>query len=196
MQDTNNEQAQLLKIITDFLRKNKIPYMITGAWSAIYYGRPRASHDVDFVVELTKDNLQKALSAFKKLPHTFFMQAETIEDAIDQKSMFNIIHSPTALKFDFWILTDEEFDKARFARRARVKILNQFMQMASAEDTILQKLKWYKMGKIEKHIVDAAFVYQIQKKNLDSSYLAKWTKKLDLEKYFRKLAKINLEEYI
>ena len=36
------------------------------------------------------------------------------------------------------------------------------MEMASAEDTILQKLKWFRMGKIEKHLVDAAFVYQIQ----------------------------------
>ena len=67
-----------------------------------------------------------------------------------------------ALKFDLWILTDEEFDKTRFSRRKRVKILNQFMEMASAEDTILQKLKWFRMGKIEKHLVDAAFVYQIQ----------------------------------
>lgn len=170
--------------------------MITGAWSAIYYGRPRASHDIDFVIELTRDDLKKAMTAFRKLPYTFFLQTESIKEAISQKGMFNVIHSPTALKFDFWILTDGEFDKSRFARKEKVKILNQFMEMASAEDTILQKLKWYEMGKIEKHLIDAAFVYQIQKGKLDSDYLAKWLKKLKLEKYLIKLPKIDLEEYI
>lgn len=196
MENQTNEQAGLLKIITAFLQKNKIPYMITGAWSAIYYGRPRASHDIDFVIELSKDNLKKAIIAFKKLPDTFFAQTESIEEAIIQKSMFNVIHLPTALKFDFWILTDEKFDQSRFTRRKKVKILNQYMQMASAEDTILQKLKWYEMGKIEKHLVDAVFVYQIQKEKLDSDYLIKWSKRLKLDKYLRKLSKIDLEEYI
>lgn len=194
--ESQNDQAELLKLISSFLKQNKIPYMITGAWSAIYYGRPRASHDVDFVLELTTHDFKKAFRAFKKLPHTFFVQTESIKEAIDQKSMFNVIHLPTTLKFDFWILTNEEFDKTRFARRKKVNILDQLMEMASAEDTILQKLKWFVMGKIEKHFVDAAFVYQIQKGKLDNDYLAKWCKRLKLDKYLRKLSKVNLEEYI
>jgi len=68
--------------------------------------------------------------------------------------------------------------------------------MASPEDMILQKLKWYQMGKIEKHLVDAAFVYQIQLKNLDQKYLNLWVKKLKVGKYFKELAKINLEDYL
>lgn len=151
--------------------------MITGAWSAIFYGRPRASQDIDFVVELGSGNVQKVL------------------DAVNRKSMFNVLHLPTMLKLDFWILTDEEFDKSRFKRRKKVKILNSFIEMATAEDTIVQKLRWYKMGGIEKHLIDAAFVYQIQKTNLDKKYLGFWVKKLKLERYYRKLEKIDLEEH-
>lgn len=190
------DQAQLLKVITAQLKKNRVPYMITGAWSAIYYGRPRASHDIDFVVELGRQDLAKVLSIFSPLSDDFFIQKEAIKEAVLEKSMFNVIHLPTTLKLDFWILTDEPFDKSRFRRKRKVKILDQPMVMASAEDTILQKLRWYKMGKIEKHLVDAAFVYQIQKKNLDMGYLADWVRKLGLGKYFRQLAKINLEEYL
>ena len=47
-----NIQANLLRDIVHFLDAKKIPYMITGSWSSIYYGRPRASHDIDFVIEL------------------------------------------------------------------------------------------------------------------------------------------------
>lgn len=170
--------------------------MITGAWSAIFYGRPRASHDIDFVVELHRDNLEKIFQVLDKLPEDFLVQREGVKEAVKKKMMFNIIHLPTMLKLDFWILTDEKFDKERFKRKVRVKVLDQFMQMASAEDTILQKLKWFKTGGIEKHLIDAAFVYQIQRGKLDKKYLQLWVKKLGVEKYYCKLKDIDLEEYL
>ncbi len=190
------DQTELLKIISSFLEKNQIPYMITGAWSAIFYGRPRASHDIDFVVELRPNEAQKFLAAAKKLSDDFLVQPEDVKDALLHKSVFNMVYLPTYLKLDFWLLKNEEFDQVRFSRRKRVKILGQSMMMASPEDMILQKLKWYQMGKIEKHLVDAAFVYQIQLKNLDQKYLNLWVKKLKVGKYFKELAKINLEDYL
>ena len=51
-------QEELLKEITSFLHKANIPYMVTGSLSIIFYGRPRASHDIDFVVE-AEDKDQK-----------------------------------------------------------------------------------------------------------------------------------------
>lgn len=190
------DQAVLLKIISAFLEKNKIPYMITGAWSAIFYGRLRASHDIDFVVELRPNEAQKFLAATSKLSGDFLVQAEDVKDAVINKSIFNILYLPTLLKLDFWLLKDDEFDKSRFSRRRPVQILGRSMMMASAEDTILQKLKWYQMGKIEKHLIDAAFVYQIQLKNLNQKYLNLWVKKLKVGRYFKELAKINLEDYL
>lgn len=190
------DQVELLKIISSFLEKNKIPYMITGAWSAIFYGRPRASHDIDFVVELQPAEAQKFLAATKKLSADFSVQPEDVRDALLHKSIFNMVYLPTYLKLDFWLLKDDEFDQSRFSRRRPVEILGQLMMMASAEDTILQKLKWYQMGKIEKHLVDAAFVYQIQLKNLDQKYLSLWVRKLKVGKYFKELAKVNLEDYL
>ncbi len=170
--------------------------MITGAWSVIFYGRPRASHDIDFVVELHREDLNEIVNVFDQLPEEFLIQVDSILEAVDKKSMFQVLHLPTMLKFDFWLLTDEEFDKSRFKRRKKVKVLDQVMEMASAEDTIIQKLRWYQQGKIEKHLIDAAFVYQIQQKNLDKGYLGLWVKKLKLEKFYRELKKMNLEEYL
>lgn len=190
-----NNQTELLKRVASFLTKHKIPYMITGAWSAIFYGRPRASHDIDFVVEINKKDLEKVLNSFKELSEDFLVQTEMIEEAVNYKSMFNIIHLPSMLKLDFWLLTADEFDKSRFKRRKKVKILDQIMNMASAEDTILQKLRWFNEAKIEKHLIDAAFVYQIQKNNLDFKYLELWVNKLGLKKYYLKLGKIDLKDY-
>lgn len=189
-------QVELLKIIAAFLEKHQIPYMLTGAWSVIFYGRPRASHDIDFVVEIPTEKVDIILRALETLPDDFLIQAESVNEAVKHKSMFNIIHLPTMLKLDFWILTSGEFDQSRFKRRKKVKILNQFMEMATAEDTILQKLIWYEMGEIEKHLIDAAFVYQIQNKNLDKKYLNLWVRKLRVSKYYQKLSKIDLEQYL
>lgn len=70
------------------------------------------------------------------------------------------------------------------------------MEMATPEDTIIQKLIWFSFGEIEKHLIDAAFVLQIQGKKLDRKYLNQWINKLKLKKYFEMLEKIDLEEYI
>ena len=46
------------------------------------------------------------------------------------------------------------------------------------------------------YLIDAAFIYQMQEKKLDFNYLNKWTKILKVEKYLKKLAKIELEKYL
>lgn len=190
------DQGQLLKTIASFLDSQSIPYMLTGALSVVYWGRPRASHDIDFVVEIPEKNSASVLQSMSKLPGDFTVQPEEVSRAIRQKDMFSILHLPTMLKLDFWLLQDDAFDQSRFKRRSQVTLLNQKMTVTSPEDTILQKLRWYKEARIEKHLVDAAFVYQIQKVELDQSYLISWAKKLGVSKFLKKLEKINLEQYI
>lgn len=56
-------QEQLLKDITALLYKEKIPYMITGSLSVISYGRPRSSHDIDFIVEAKNENINHTKKA-------------------------------------------------------------------------------------------------------------------------------------
>lgn len=49
---------------------------------------------------------------------------------------------------------------------------------------------------LEIRVVTAAFVYQIQKKNLDKKYLSRWAKELKITKFLSQLPKIDLEKYI
>ena len=186
------DQAELLKTVASFFEQNHIPYMLTGALSVVYYGRPRASHDIDFVVEIPKKDTDRVLHLLARFPHEFSFQPEAVAQAIASKSMFTMLHMPTMLKLDFWLLQDEAFDQTRFRRKNRVTLLGQIMNITSAEDTILQKLRWYKEAKIEKHVVDAAFVYQIQKKELNTSYLTSWAKKLAVTKFLKQLGKIEI----
>ena len=193
--DTSQAQEQLLKSITKLLQKSKISYMVTGALSVIFYGRPRASHDIDFVIEAKIKDIEKVKKALSSLSHDFLIQEDQIEDAIINNYSFNILHLPTMLKLDFFLLKDDEFDKSRFQRRKNLNVFGQMMNFASVEDTILIKLLWYQDIKIEKHLIDAAFVYQIQDKNLDKPYLSKWAKKHKTSDLLEELKLIDLENH-
>lgn len=190
------DQASLLVSLAEYFHQHDIAYMITGAWSVIFYGRPRASHDIDFVVELNPTDIARVLKSFDTLPSELLVQKEMVREGIQNKNLFQIIHRPTLLKVDVWLLTDDPFDRSRFRRKKMVNISDKQIAIASAEDTILQKLRWYKTAKIEKHIVDAAFVYQIQGKRLDKKYLELWADKLRVTKYLKKLGDIDLDLYL
>jgi len=191
-----SDQAEILSVISSFLSYHRIPYMITGAWSVIFYGRPRASHDIDFVVELYPKDIDRVIKEFEKLPQEFSVQKGAVREGIQNRQVFQMLHLPTYLKLDFWLLTDDPFDQSRFQRRKFVRILGKRMAIASAEDTILQKLRWYKQAKIEKHFVDAAFVYKIQFKQLDLKYVEAWAKKIGVTRYLKQLKRIDLEQYL
>lgn len=169
--------------------------MLTGAWSVIFYGRPRASHDIDIVVEMTAKDIPKLLDALKEISDEFSFQSEDIKQAVAQKSIFQLVYLPILMKIDFWLLKDDEFDETRFKRRKNYQVLNQLMTIASAEDTILKKLLWYSESNLEKHLIDAAFIYQIQVK-LDQKYLTRWANKQKTEKLLKSLKEIDLDQYI
>ena len=170
--------------------------MVTGSVSVIFYGRPRASHDIDFVIDTKRENLEKIKTVFSSLNDEFVVDTSSIDLAINKHHHgFNILHLPTMLKLDFWFLKNHPFDKERFRRKKKIKLFGQEMVFSSPEDTILQKFLWYKESKIEKHLVDAAFVYQIQKKILDEKYLISWTKKHNTTDLLQEIAEIDLEQH-
>lgn len=189
-------QEQLLKDIADLLNHAHIPYMVTGSLSVIRYGRIRASHDIDFILEASSADRQKVSEAFASLPRKeFIVDPIQVESAVGDTTQFNIFHLPTGLKLDFWLLKNTPFDKERFKRRKNLPLYGTKIVFASPEDTILKKLLWYKESKIEKHLIDAAFVYQIQKGNLDMKYLADWARKQKTEKLLHEISVIDLEEH-
>ena len=94
------------------------------------------------------------------------------------------------IKVDFWILTDEPFDKSRFSRRCSEEFGGITLQVSSPEDTILAKLKWAKLsGGSEKQFIDSLRVYEVQYEGLDIAYLEHWAKRLAVESLWKRLTK-------
>lgn len=129
-------------------------------------GEPRATHDVDIVVNIQPESIQNLIAIFN--PPRFYLSRESIEEAIQYKTMFNLIDTTEGDKIDFWILTDESYDISRFDRKYEENVFGFAMKVSAPEDTILAKLRWATLsGGSEKQFTDAIRVFEVQHALLD-----------------------------
>jgi len=179
-------QQELLKKVIQALVQAGIQYMITGSVVSSLQGEPRSTHDIDMGVAIQGSKVHGLVEAFP--PPDFYLDKDSILDAINRRSMFNLIDLKGGDKVDFWILTDEPFDQLRFSRRYSEEFMGLKMQVSSPEDTILAKLRWAKLsGGSEKHFTDALRIYEVQYGKLDVDYLERWAKKLGVESLWKQL---------
>jgi len=179
-------QQEFLKKVIQALDRAGIQYMITGSVVSSLQGEPRSTHDIDIVVAIKSSKVRGLVEAFPQ--SDFYLDKDSIHDAINKESMFNLIDLKGGDKVDFWILTDEPFDQSRFSRRYSEEFMGLKMQVSSPEDTILAKLRWAKLsGGSEKLFMDALRVYEVQYGKLDINYLKHWAKRLDVESLLKRL---------
>src|SRR3989338_11587755 len=97
-------QNDLLKLVAKWLDEIGVKYMLTGAWSVIYYGRVRTSHDLDFVVEIKESETDKLVKTFERAGEDFWFQPDAIKEAVEKKQMFMVRYMPSGDKIDFWLV--------------------------------------------------------------------------------------------
>jgi hypothetical protein len=182
-------QQELLKLVVARLDEAGIEYMLTGSLASSLQGEPRATHDIDLVIAIHTAASDVARTLRGAFPEPqYYLDEEAIRNAIDAMGMFNMIEVQEGNKVDFWILTADAFDQARFARRSVEDFEGLALRVSRPEDTILMKLKWALMsGGSEKQFVDALRVYEVQHGLLDQSYLDTWAARLGVTALLAKL---------
>ncbi len=179
-------QQELVTKVIQVLEENQIEYMITGSVASSLQGEPRMTHDLDIVFTITFAQVSVILNNFPS--PEFYVDAESIRESIQTRSMFNVIDLQGGDKVDFWMLKFEPFDESRFQRRVRERLFGFNVSVSTPEDTILAKLKWAKeSGGSEKQFTDALRVYEVQQGKLDTNYLERWAKELQVEELLQRL---------
>ncbi len=82
------------------------------------------------------------------LEQEYYIDADMIRGAIQNQSSFNILHNETGVKIDVFVQKTSSFSQQEM-RRARKDVLESGgppFFIASAEDMILAKLDWWKLG--------------------------------------------------
>ncbi len=154
-----------------------LPYLLTGSMAGNYWGIPRSTHDLDFVVRFCRDDVPSFVAAFQS---HYFLQEASVRAAFEPPFQFNAIDTRSALKVDFWLLREEPFEQEMFARRKCVTLLDTPASIATAEDVILHKLYWHSLTPSDRQLHDAAGVAAVQSGLLDVSYLRRWAERLSL----------------
>jgi len=88
-------------------------------------------------------------------------------------------------KVDVFISKQRPFDRAQFERKAAQVVATEPERtacVASAEDTVLTKLEWYRLGGevSERQWRDVQGVLKVQAAGLDLAYLRRWAAELQV----------------
>jgi len=179
-----NGQKDFLQILIKKLDQHEIPYMLSGSVSSSLHGHPRATKDVDIIIEPTEKQL---FSFVESLGEDYYVSIEAVRNAFADKSMFNIIDKETSWKADFIIRKDRPFSHQEFKRKRTTKIEGLKVWVTSPEDIILSKLEWAKNSHSEQQFRDALGVAVTQWNILELDYLHYWAKQLKLKSSLEEL---------
>ena len=167
-----NESELTRKVVSTFETLD-IPYFITGSIASIAWGEPRYTNDIDVVADISLRNIEQVLAAFPS--PEFYVSESAVRAAVLKRFQFNIIHPTSGLKVDVMIPADDVYNRLRMSRRVRLNVDHETNGwFSSAEDLILKKLEFYRLGGSEKHLRDISGILLVQGEQIDQAYLDKW----------------------
>lgn len=179
-------QQELLTRLAFALEDAGVAYMLTGSWASSIYGEPRATHDVDLVVDTDRSAVDAIRRAFPADEYAFDEVAAT--NAIRSGGMFQLWRFASGDSADLWVRGDDVFSTSALSRRRRHRIGELDVYICSPEDLIIQKLRWAELsGGSEKQMNDVRGVYELQFKILDLVYIEQWITQLGLGRLWERI---------
>jgi hypothetical protein len=168
--------------VTDILDRLGVAYAIGGSMASAVHGVIRATVDVDIVADLAPEHVAPLIQA---LGNVFYADQDAIENAIQRRTSFNLIHLGTMFKVDIFVAKPRAFDRSQLARRQRLQISRDptaYAYVSSPEDVILAKLEWYRLsgGVSERQWRDLLGVLMVQGSRLDQGYLSRMAVEMGL----------------
>ena len=182
-------EPELFLLFVRPLNRAGIRYVVSGSVAAIFYGEPRLTHDIDFVVFLNAGDLQRLIEIFPAkefyLPPIETMLAET---AREQHGHFKLIHRDTGFKADLYPTGRDELNLLAFRGKRAVEFEGENITLAPPEYVILRKLEYYREGQAEKHLRDIRAMLAVSGEQLNQSVLNEWIQRRGLETEWRQVA--------
>lgn len=171
------EHVRPIKHVVAVLDDLNIRYAIGGSLASSAHGQPRYTQDADITVEPFPG--KERLFAVWFPAAEYYADEQMIRDAVARRSSFNILHLDTGFKIDVFVQKARDFDRQILARRIQAPVFGEGQGefgVVSAEDTILLKLEWFRLGgeTSDRQWGDVMGVMKTQGDRLDAAYLDHW----------------------
>lgn len=155
-----------------------VDYVVVGSIASSIHGEYRASGDIDFVADIRPAHVEPLVAA---LSGDFYIDDLSVRRAVARGRKFNVIHLTAIFKVD--VAASSSLGKQQLARRQLYKLdpdLSEEIWIATAEDTILAKLHWYRFGGEVSEIQwrDVRGIIGTRADQLDFDYLHRWAERV------------------
>jgi hypothetical protein len=170
-------EQELLVDCLKRLNRLAIDYYLTGSMASNFWGIPRTTHDLDFVLCIEPSTVDPLVAAFSG---DYYLDEAAVRAAFRPPHQFNAIDTRSALKIDFWLPTFSPFDQEMLRRRIKTTISEVPAWVATPEDVVLHKMVWNRITPSDRQLGDAAGIYAVQRETLDIDYMRHWAGDLGL----------------
>ncbi len=179
----------LIQIFISRLNSLGVQYIVTGAVASIIYGEPRLTYDLDLVIEIHPEDIDRFVAAFP-LEEFYCPPPEIIHLEITrpQRGHFNLIHHDTGFKADIYASGKEELHQWALNNSKRVDFEGKTVWVAPIEYVILRKLQYYREGRSEKHLLDIFGILEISSDQIDFKTLEGKIEEMDLKEEWKKIS--------
>jgi len=180
---------EVLSQIARALEEQGVAYVVVGSFASSMRGVYRATADIDIVADLKTAHVKPLVEA---LQETFYIDEQAVRRATARRGSFNAIHFDAVFKIDIFVPPADSFSRQQLARRQLEKIVPDVPQgiyVATAEDTILAKLSWYRAGGEVSQVqwADVLGVVGAQGAELDFEYLREWADRIGVRDLLEKI---------
>jgi hypothetical protein len=191
MADKDLDYAGFVKLVIQALEAVDIKYLIGGAVAAWAWGEPRATLDLDLVVDIPIEAIKRLSEELKA--RDMLVPEEVILDAILEERAdipINAIHMYSGYKADLYpARPGDKLRQSSLQRRRRFDLGPQIgeVYLHSPEDLILYKLQYYSLSQQTKHIRDITAIVIALRDELELRYIEDWADQLGLSTLWQEL---------
>lgn len=128
-----DENLRVVLEVTGAFANLGINYALIGSWASSLMGKPRFTQDADLTVEPFPGQEAALCNSFGP---EYYVNLSAIQQAVRQRSSFNIINTTAGFKVDVFVSAKRAFDTSVMERRRPTPIPNSGQALSSFQPRI------------------------------------------------------------